>query len=77
MAPLCAPVPNPVYNTRFVGPTPVWPTNSISIGSAVFAGHTFMIDRHTDTQTTLCQDMRIGIARIYALRAMRTIKMRT
>ena len=43
-------------NTWFPGPTRVHNRNSISIGSAVFAGLITVTDRQTDRQTTLLLD---------------------
>ena len=44
-------VPHLIY--MLPGPTRVLNPNGISIGSAVFAGLTSVIDRQTDRQTTL------------------------
>ena len=41
----------PLSNTCFLGPTRVHNPNGISIGSAVFAEITIVIDRQTDRQT--------------------------
>jgi len=40
-------------NTRFLGPTIVYNSNGISIGSAVFAGLTIVTDRQIEWQTTV------------------------
>jgi len=67
----------PSYNTWFLGPTRVLNPNGISIGSAVFAGHTSVTDRPTHRQTNRPTDYGtrwVTIGRIYArsrLTAMR------
>ena len=43
----------PPSNTWSLGPSQVLDPDGISIGSAVFAGLTSVIDRQTDRQTTL------------------------
>ena len=52
----------PSSNTLFPGLTRVFNPNSISIGSAYFAGLTRVTDRQTDKQTTLRS---VTIGRIY------------
>ena len=62
----------PLSNTWFLGPTQVRNPNGMSIGSAVFAELTIVIDRPTDRQTTPC----VTIGRIYvrSMTAMRPKK---
>jgi len=63
---------DPPFNTRFPGPTCVLNPNSISIGSAVFAGLTSVTYRPTDHATRSVTIDSICVPPRYVVRAMRS-----